>query len=231
MFSVQKGRSGVQLDSDHGWVNASLNGFDSNKGLSAALAQFYTLTKLKRTPWRLKLNAKVVAAVNTNGASDLKRYAIKGVKLGEEKGRINRSTGCVVNGSLVGSGFASSASVEAAVGEIAQAMSSLVLSHSVTVRFNHGGLKGGAWLCTDPVDDIILSNSDVGISFGEHNRYRLYLGPGYCRPEYVNKCCCWTQEGVFEGEFGTLDKVLVFFKKAVVTLSDVDYQRYFISEV
>jgi hypothetical protein len=233
MFIIEKSsRPGIlgkfTANESHFWEPAWPKGqayLDASTIDEAILMFFEKTSKVRSASYRLLLlshRSLTLAAINTSDADTFKKFVTYAVGFTDEQHSVRRiyePIGIVLpssGGIAVGTAMRKNNKVEDTVESIAQHLQATIQSHDITTRFNSSGESGGAFLVTDPIDGI-MSNTDVGISYGPNAYgFRLMVSNKYLAdPESGNCICPFTQKMDHESIYGSLEDALKSLKKLV----------------
>tara|TARA_Y100000588_G_scaffold90079_2_gene96817 strand:- start:9316 stop:10062 length:747 start_codon:yes stop_codon:yes gene_type:complete len=225
-------------DSSHLWVQAWGKGkaIIDGLGVDNAVSTFVKLTsKVRSAPYRIRTvchSPVTLAAINTNDEDDFKWHSLGAVIFNAEsalnsKVAVNESIGAVIPGTgglVAGATAIKDDLVQRIVEECASALSGLVASHDVEVRYNSDGKSGGAWLKTSLVEGL-LTNSDVGLTYSaSSNMYALQVSNKFlASPAHGNSDNCfnglrdhYSQHETLAAAITTLQEVVKQASKAEI---------------
>jgi hypothetical protein len=210
----------------HKWVRAwkGAKAVINNCSMDNAIKQFFEYTnRVRKASYRLRRVEcnTVLASINTLDADFFRKYTSATIDFINSvnppaKVPVIESIGVAVPNSLgfiVGSCANKSSEVKDIVDGAYHQLFNIIGNYEVITRYNSDGLSGGAWLKTSPLD-MILSNTDVGITFSKHTGdFKLIVNSKFLSSEsYGNTESRWSNQMDHESKHASVDSAIEMLK-------------------
>lgn len=194
----------------HLWIQPWAHGKShlNDCSFDEAINEFHRMTsKVRKVAYRLRTfgtsKSATVAAINSMDAAVFKKYTVFSVGFHTQE-----IPQCLNVKPTKGT-------IESIVVGIAAALEKQISSHHIQVRYNSNGQSGGAFLVTDPTD-MILSNSEVGISYSQAAGFQLMVSHKFLSdPTHGTHQCFFTKKMDHRSTHDSLEHALTHLYNVV----------------